>query len=98
RFCRHLRYNEFPGRRPPRLLGFANTANCAYLREPFLQLDGFDELLSQVGYEDVDLSRRLMLLGYGLAYCRHAVVEHHHRHTARDLYRAFRKRGLAQIL
>jgi len=99
RYCRHVHYNEFPRRdRPPRVVPFANTANCAYLRSAFLELGGFEPLFSRVGYEDVDLSRRLMLLGYRLTYQPEAVVEHHHRESPRSLYRAYWKRGYASTL
>src|SRR5262249_54795156 len=73
-------------------------ANCAYRRSALREVGGFDQLFSRVGYEDVDLSRRILLRGYRLEYQPAAVVRHHHREDPESLYAAFRKRGYASVL
>lgn len=100
RYCRYIHYNEFPKKKDMQLglLTFVNTANCAYLRRAFLELDGFDPLFSHVGYEDVDFARRMTLLGYRLEYVKEAVVRHYHRESVDAFREAFRKRGRAAIL
>lgn len=99
RYCRHVGYNEFPrGSQPPRAIFFANTASCAYRRQAFAELGGFEGAMSTVGYEDVDLAHRLLLLGLRLSYEEEARVHHHHREDLRGLFRAYWKRGAASTL
>lgn len=99
RYCRRMGYNEFPKKgRMRRVLHFTNTANCAYRRSAFQKVGGFDLVLSQVGYEDVDLSWRVVLLGYKLEYDPEPLVIHHHREDVRSLCQAFRKRGHSAVV
>lgn len=98
RYCEHAGYNRFPKGGKPRFLHFANTANCAYRRRVFLEVGGFEGLLSAIGYEDVDLARRVMLLGCGLEYQPRALVRHYHRDSLRSFFRAYWKRGSAGTL
>lgn len=90
RYCRHLRYNEFPPVDKP--LDFVDTANCAYLRRVLREIGGLEPLVSGGG-EAHDLARRVCALGYRLAYQPDAVVLHYHRETVPALLRAFYRRG-----
>jgi glycosyltransferase involved in cell wall biosynthesis len=97
RYCRHIGFNEFPNiRNEFRSLQLLNTANCAYLRQPLVELEGFDLLFSKVGHEDVDLTRRLVLMGYCLEFEPRALVTHHHRENLESFWKAFYKRGHAE--
>jgi len=99
RYCRWSGYNQFPrGKRPPRVLHFLNTANCAYRRAALEAVSGFDLAFSRIGYEDVDLSRRVQLSGWGFEYQPAAEVLHHHREDLRGLWAAYHKRGRATTL
>jgi GT2 family glycosyltransferase len=65
---------------------FALTANLAARRDVFLELGGLDPALAHAA-EDADFCLRLADAGWGLEYCAEAAVTHHHRATARGLWR-----------
>ena len=67
-------------------LPFALGANMAIRREVFESLQGFSEDLS-VG-EDVDLSWRLQLAGYGLSVAADAIVAKRERSSSGPMFRA----------
>ncbi|MFN3650815.1 MAG: glycosyltransferase family 2 protein [Armatimonadota bacterium] len=90
RYCRHIGFNDFPPRSG--VVTFANTANCAYRRAALLEVEGLEERVSGGG-EDQDLTHRVVLLGYRLAYAPNAVVRHFHRESFRVLARTFYHRG-----
>ena len=64
-------------------LNFIWTSNAAYRRDVILAAGGFDEHLKT--HEDRDLSIRVRLMGYELAYAPHAIVYHRHRTTLSGL-------------
>ncbi len=78
-------------------LPFAQTANAAYKRAPFLRVGGFDPAIVFGG--DLDLSWRLQVAtGLSLVYEPCALVWHRHRTTTAGLYRLYRKNALANCL
>lgn len=96
RYCRYIRFNDFPSHQWKQLK-FINTANCAYRRSALLAVRGMERHLSGGG-EDLDLSWRVMLLGYRLEYRPEAVVHHFHRENLRVLFRTFWTRGYRSTL
>jgi GT2 family glycosyltransferase len=55
--------------------GWSVTANLGMTREAFDAVGGFDESFRHIG-EDLDLCRRAVAAGFGIAWCSGAVVEH----------------------
>jgi GT2 family glycosyltransferase len=92
RYCRFLRYNEFPPLNSEGRLDFVDTANSAFLRGVILKIGGLEPLVSGGG-EAHDLSWRISLEGYRLLYQPEAVVLHYHRETLQALTRAFFRKG-----
>lgn len=72
-------------------LGFAATYSCAYRRDRFLALGGFDETLSN--NEDVELAYRLARAGGRIVFVPGAAVAHAHDATWQEY--AATKRGRA---
>ncbi len=95
RYCRHIRYNEFPPDDGP--IRFLNTANCAYPRRVLLELDGLDTRLYGGG-EAQDLSHRILTAGFELDYAAEAVVVHYHRQSIRALLHGAYRRGARSTL
>src|SRR5262249_15556869 len=95
RYCRYLRFNEFPPDDRP--IRFVNTANAAYRREVLQALRGFEPAVSGGG-EDHEIAWRAVRLGYRLVYQPQAVVRHYHRETVPLLARTFWQRGYASTL
>jgi len=98
RYNTHIRFNvtaedaETP-------LRFVNTANSLFPIVLLYRVGGFDEGYRHLGSEDLDLSQRIMELGFAIRPCPSAVVEHLNKVTARSLHRAFynQSRGAAYI-
>ncbi len=95
RYCRWIRYNEFPPDDGP--IRFLNTANCAYPREVLEQVCGLDPRLYGGG-EAQDLSHRILQAGYQLEYAPDAVVVHYHRQSVPALLRSAYRRGARSTL
>jgi len=70
---------------------FGTGANCAFARDFFVRMGGFDERLGPgtrtLGGSDIDAFVRTLLEGGLLAYEPAAIVWHFHRATMRDLRR-----------
>lgn len=62
---------------PGFFLGFVITANAAFRRAALREVGGFDERIHPS--EDADLSWRLQLAGWRIAYAEGALVRHYHR-------------------
>lgn len=95
RYCRYLRFNEFPPDDRP--IRFVNTANAAYRREVLRTLGGFEPAVSGGG-EDHEIAWRAVRLGYRLVYQPAAVVRHYHRETVAVLAHTFWQRGYGSTL
>ena len=61
------------------------TGNVAYKRDALIKSGGFDTSLNAC--EDIDLSIRVQLLGYGIKYVDNAIVYHEYRPSIIGLYR-----------
>ncbi len=94
RYCRYQRYNEYPPTAGPGK--FANSANCAYRREPLLEVGRYELRLPRL--VDQDLGRRLTEAGYRVGYQPNALVHHYHRESVRILARDYWRRGYTSIL
>ena len=70
---------------------YAQTANCAVLREAFDVVGGFNEEPLAAG--DADLCWRLQAAGWVLDYRPGAYVEHENRTRFRDLFRQLARHG-----
>lgn len=92
RYCRHIRFDEYPKYRKDGALTHVNTANCAYRRQVLTEVGGLEPSLCGGGV-DIDLAQRVVAQGYRLEYQPEAVVRHYHRETVRMLVRTFLKRG-----
>ena len=62
----------------PRYVDYLGGFNCAYRREIFERIGGFDESFTEASGEDNDLSYRVVEAGYKLAFCHEAIVAHYH--------------------
>lgn len=78
---------------PPKSLIYLVTANCCYIREKILEVDGFDEEIPKPGGEDVALSIKLMKKGWKFHYSPMAVVYHEYRTGLGDFVRTFENYG-----
>lgn len=78
---------------PPASLSYLVTANCAYWRQPVLDVGGFDEAIRYPGGEDPGLSLALRARGHRFAFSEHAVVCHHYRESLADFARTFYRYG-----
>lgn len=78
---------------PPQSCSYLVTANCAYRREAFEAVGGFDESIRKPGGEDPDLAFRVRARGYGLAFEPSALVRHDYRENPLDLARTFYRYG-----
>lgn len=85
---------------PPGSLSYLVTANCAYRREAFEAVGGFDEAIRKPGGEDPDLAFRVRAKGYRLAFEPSAVVHHDYRENPLDFARTFYRygRGCAHVM
>lgn len=96
RFFSFIQYDEFPvasrGRHDLERISVLNTANCAYLRRALEEAGGFESAFSGGG-EDIDLTERVIALGYRIGYQPEARVRHHHRESLRSMVRGFYVRG-----
>lgn len=95
RYCRHLRFNEFPVDDGP--IRFINTANAAYRREVLLAI-GLMEPSVSGGGEAQDLAWRIVEHGRRLVYAPDAKVLHYHRESVEVLARTFWTRGHKGVL
>lgn len=95
RYCRLVRYNEFPEREGP--ITFVNTANAAYRREALLRI-GLMEPSVSGGGEAQDLSWRIRGAGFRLEYAPEALVLHYHRESIPLLARTYWVRGYRSTL
>lgn len=102
RYCRFIRFNEFPPHEdlaPGAEVNFVNTANCAYRRQALLEVGGFVTIVrGGAAGEDHHLARSVLRRGYRMLYEPRARVEHYHRETAALLTRTFWIRGYASTL
>jgi GT2 family glycosyltransferase len=94
RYCRHIRYNEYPPDDGP--LRFVNSANCAYRRQALEAVGGYEPLLLRG--VDHDLGRRLLEAGWEIRCAPEALVHHHHRESLRILVRDYYRRGYWKYL
>ena len=69
------------------------TANAAFRRDAFLEVGGFDELLTRPGGEDPGLCFKLLSRGHQLHFYHEAVVFHHYRAGIIDFVRTFFRYG-----
>jgi GT2 family glycosyltransferase len=95
RYCRHLRFNEFPVDDGP--IQFVNTANAAYRRDVLLAI-GLMEPSVSGGGEAQDLAWRIVRHGLRLEYAPEAKVLHYHRESVEVLARTFWTRGHRGVL
>jgi glycosyltransferase involved in cell wall biosynthesis len=70
----------------------SNNANSAIPKELWLQ-QPFDETLT--GVEDVDWARKIQSKGYRVYYPANAAVYHIHEESLRQIYRRFKREGIA---
>jgi len=66
------------------------TANCCFIRERVLEVDGFDEDVRNPGGEDVAISIKMFRKGWRFAFDSEAVVYHDYREGIRDFFRTWR--------
>ncbi len=78
---------------PPPSLFYLVTANCCFMRDTVLAVNGFDEYISKPGGEDVSLCIRLYKNGWGFSYTPEAIVFHDYRNSLRDFIKTFRNYG-----
>ena len=78
---------------PPPSCSYLVTANCAYRREVFEAVGGFEESIRRPGGEDPDLAFRVRARGYRLAFEPSAVVRHDYRENPLDFARTFYRYG-----
>lgn len=71
---------------------FCNNANAAIRRSLWEQLP-YDETLT--GLEDLDWSKRVMQLGYKIAYAAEAEIVHVHDETPKRIYNRYRREAIA---
>ena len=71
---------------------FCNNANAAIRRSLWQQIP-YDEMLT--GLEDLDWARRIMQLGYKLAYAADAEIIHVHNETLQRIYNRYRREAIA---
>ena len=71
---------------------FCNNANSALLKSAWAK-HRFDEELT--GLEDMDLAKRLVAEGHGIAYVAEAPVYHHHRESWGQINRRFEREAIA---
>jgi glycosyltransferase involved in cell wall biosynthesis len=71
---------------------FSNNANAAIRRSLWEQLP-YDETLT--GLEDLDWAKRVMQLGYRIAYTAEAEIKHVHDETPRRIYNRYRREAIA---
>jgi GT2 family glycosyltransferase len=81
-------------------LPYASSANMAVSAAAFRVAGGFDEGFADLGAagEDVDLSWRLQLAGYGLHFESAALVRYRHRRQLGDIWRQNVSYGMADVL
>jgi GT2 family glycosyltransferase len=72
-------------RREPLYSMFASGGSAMFDREKFLQLGGFDRLLSPAYWEDVEISYRAWKRGYAVLYEPRSVVRHRVSSTMRKV-------------
>jgi GT2 family glycosyltransferase len=65
---------------------------CAFRRQAFLELGGFDEILAPYYWEDIDLSYRARKRGWRLVYAPDAIVHHEVSATVARHSTRFRRR------
>jgi GT2 family glycosyltransferase len=78
---------------PPDSCAYLVTANCAYRREAFESVGGFDESIRLPGGEDPDLALRVADRGYRFVYEPRAIVRHDYRESILDFARTFYRYG-----
>jgi GT2 family glycosyltransferase len=78
---------------PPRSRKYLVSANCCYLREPVVQVEGFDMDIAKPGGEDIGLSFKLYKRGHRFAFARKAIVYHDYRNDIVDFVRTFTNYG-----
>lgn len=78
---------------PPSSLLYLVTANCCFMRDAVLEVNGFDEYISKPGGEDVALCIRLHKKGWKFSYTTEAIVFHDYRNSLRDFIKTFRNYG-----
>ena len=66
------------------------TANCCFIRDRVLEVDGFDEDVRRPGGEDVGISIKMYQKGWRFAFDPEAVVLHDYREGLRDFYRTWK--------
>lgn len=71
---------------------FCNNANSALLRSTWAE-HPFDEELT--GLEDMELAKRLVTVGHGVAYVAEAPVFHHHQENWPQVRRRFEREAIA---
>lgn len=71
---------------------FCNNANAA-IRRSLWEQQPYDETLT--GLEDLDWAKRVMALGYKIAYVAEAEIVHVHNETPRRLYNRYRREAIA---
>lgn len=74
---------------PPPSLLYLVTVNCCYLREPVLEVGGFDESVRRPGGEDIALSLKLWQRGWRFAFEDEAVCHHDYRESYQNFYRTW---------
>jgi O-antigen biosynthesis protein len=75
------------GERPALYSIFASGGSAMYDREKFIQLGSFDELLTPIYWEDVEISYRVWKRGYTVLYEPRSVVHHRVSSTMRKVNR-----------
>lgn len=71
---------------------FCNNANAAIRKSLWLRIP-YDESLT--GLEDLDWAKRVLQLGYRLAYCADAEIIHVHSETPMRIYNRYRREAIA---
>ena len=69
------------------------SANCAYLRDPLLDVGGFQEDITVPGGDDVGLSFRLARSGWKFGFAEDALVYHDFRSSVPNFITTFRNYG-----
>lgn len=78
---------------PPKSLKYLVSANCCYLREPVVEVAGFDSDIKKPGGEDIGLSFKLYKRGFRFAFAPDAVVYHDYRRDLSNFARTFKNYG-----
>jgi len=76
---------------------FFYTSNISLSRRFFIEVGGFDEDFHEYGWEDIELSNRLMRAGMRLVYNSSAVAFHHHPTSIASFVERQKKVGLSAL-